>query len=223
MSTKILIADDEKKMLVLLKDFLEREDFQIITANDGREAYDKFIEDDSIGLVILDIMMPYMTGLEVCEKIRETSGVPIIMLTAKTREIDELFGFNRGADEYIRKPFSPSVLVARVKALLKRTIKLNIVYSDGVLHFDFDNHITKVNDEDIKLSKIEYRLLQYFIDNKSNVLTREQILNSVWGFDYVGTDRTVDTTINRLRGKLKSCSNYIETVHGFGYRFEVKQ
>ena len=151
MSTKILIADDEKKMLVLLKDFLEREDFQIITANDGREAYDKFIEDDSIGLVILDIMMPYMTGLEVCEKIRETSGVPIIMLTAKTREIDELFGFNRGADEYIRKPFSPSVLVARVKALLKRTIKLNIVYSDGVLHFDFDNHITKVNDEDIYL------------------------------------------------------------------------
>lgn len=222
MSAKVLIADDESKMLVLLKDFLERENYEVVTANNGLEAYNYFLDDPSIDLFILDIMMPKMDGLEVCEMIRETSSKPIIMLTAKTREVDELFGFKRGADEYIRKPFSPSVLVARVKALLKRTLNETYVFNEKLLYIDFGNHKTTVNNDDIKLSKIEYKLMKCFIDNRGLVLSREQLLNDVWGFNYEGTDRTVDTHINRLRSKLKETSSYIQTVHGFGYRFEVE-
>lgn len=221
MSTKILIADDEAKMLVLIRDFLVRENFEVVTASNGQIAYELYLEDPSIDLFILDIMMPVMDGLEACQKIRETSNKPIIMLTAKTREIDELFGFSRGADEYIKKPFSPTILVARVKALLKRTVKENTIYKDELLYIDFDTHSTLVKEQLIKLSKIEYKLLQLFVDNKNAVLSREQILDNVWGFDYEGTDRTVDTTINRLRTKLLECGSYIKTVHGFGYRFEV--
>jgi len=221
MSVKILIADDEAKMLVLLKDFLEREQFEVLTCKDGLEAYERFLDTPDIDLFILDIMMPRMDGLETCERIRETSQKPIIMLTAKTREMDELKGFHRGADEYIKKPFSPSVLVARVKALLKRTAETNAQYIDAKLFIDFDKHVCKVNDQAIKLSKTEYKLLQYFIENKDSIVSREQILNHVWGFNYEGTDRTVDTHINRLRIKLNECSSRIQTVHGFGYRFEV--
>jgi len=221
MGTKILIADDEAKMLVLIRDFLVRENFEVVTASNGQIAYNMYLEDPNIDLFILDIMMPVMDGLEACQKIRETSSKPIIILTAKTREIDELFGFRRGADEYIKKPFSPTILVARVKALLKRTVKENTIYKDDQLFIDFDTHSTIVKDKPIKLSKIEYKLLQLFVDNKNAVLSREQILDNVWGFDYEGTDRTVDTTINRLRTKLLECGVYIKTVHGFGYRFEV--
>lgn len=223
MATKILIADDEAKMLVLIRDFLIRENFEVVTASNGQIAYNMYLEDPDIDLFILDIMMPVMDGLEACQKIRETSNKPIIMLTAKTREIDELFGFSRGADEYIKKPFSPTILVARVKALLKRTVKENTIYKDDLLFVDFDTHTTMVEEQPIKLSKIEYKLLQLFVDNKNAVLSREQILDNVWGFDYEGTDRTVDTTINRLRTKLFKCGTYIKTVHGFGYSFEVKK
>lgn len=221
MSKKILIADDEKKMLIMLQDFLKRDQFEVISVSNGLEAYEAFLQDPTIDLVILDIMMPVMDGIEACAKIRETSDIPIIMLTAKTREVDELLGFHKGADEYIKKPFSPSVLVARVKALLKRTTKKQDTYNNGILNIDFINHIVKVDTNSIKLSKIEFKLLEYFIDNENSVLNRDQILNAVWGFDYVGTDRTVDTTINRLRIKLLEADTYIQTIHGFGYKFEV--
>ena len=221
MKTKILIADDEKRMLILLKDFLERADYEVVTASNGEDAYYKFIYSKDIDLVILDVMMPLMNGLEVCEKIRETSNVPIIMLTAKTQEHDELSGFVKGADEYIKKPFSPSVLVARVNAILKRTTKKSMIYRDDALMIDFNMHQTTVNKKIVKLGKIEYKILNYFIDNRGAVLSREQILDEVWGYDYEGTDRTVDTHINRLRNKLLECGNYIQTVYGFGYVFEV--
>ena len=221
MGIKILIADDESKMLVLLRDFLEREKYEVVTCMNGQAAYNKYLEDPDIDLFILDIMMPLMDGLEVCTRIRETSDKPIIMLTAKTREADELFGFNRGADEYIKKPFSPTVLIARVKALLKRSKSENNIYEDDLLYIDFDNHVSKINDKEIKLSKIEYKILKYLINNQNQVLSREQILNEVWGFDYEGTDRTVDTHINRLRMKLLECSKSVKTIHGFGYSFEV--
>jgi len=223
MSPKILIADDEQKMLHLLRDFLEREQYEVVTCHNGQVAYDLFIKHNDFDLVILDIMMPLMNGIETCEKIKQTSDVPIILLTAKTREIDELIGFHKGADEYIRKPFSPSVLVARVRALLKRKQINHPVFEQGYLYVDYDNHFVKVKDQPIKLSKIEIKLLHFFTDNINIVLSREQILNAVWGFDYEGTDRTVDTHINRLRIKLIDCGNYIQTVHGFGYRFEVLQ
>ncbi len=221
MKAKILIADDEKRMLILLKDFLERADYEVLTASDGEDAYYQFIYSKDVDLVILDVMMPRMNGLEVCEKIRETSNVPIIMLTAKTQEHDELSGFEKGADEYIKKPFSPSVLVARVNAILKRTTKKSMIYQDDALMIDFNMHQTTVNGKSIKLGKIEYKVLNYFIDNRGAVLSREQILDEVWGFDYEGTDRTVDTHINRLRNKLLECGSYIQTIYGFGYVFEV--
>lgn len=223
MKTKILLADDERKLLILLKDFFEKEKYEVILSDNGQMALDMFYSHDDIDLVILDVMMPLLNGWEVCERIRETSDVPIIMLTAKVNEHDELHGFMNGADEYIKKPFSPSVLIARVKVLLKRTQKVLYVFEFDNLKIDFKKHETIIDSNYIRLSKLEYKLLMFFIDNIDIVLSREQILDHVWGINYIGSDRTVDTHINRLRSKLLSYGKCIETIHGFGYKFEVNK
>jgi DNA-binding response OmpR family regulator len=220
MKIKILIADDETRMRVLISDFLTNEGYDVIEASDGKEAIENFFKDPSINLVILDIMMPYFDGLEVCEEIRKISKVPIIMLTAKNSENDELFGFRKGTDEYISKPFSPSILVARVNALINRTYNTENI-SKGNLEIEIETHTVKANGELIILSLTEYKLLLYMIENETTVLSRDALLNNVWGFDYEGTDRTVDTHINRLRMKLKTCGDYVTTVRGYGYKFEV--
>lgn len=221
MKIKILVADDETRMRILIGDFLSNEGYEIIEAADGREAINKFYEDQSIKLVILDIMMPYIDGLEVCAQIRKVSDVPIIMLTAKNTENDELSGFRKGTDEYIKKPFSPSILVARVNALVNRVYKTQEDILKGNLEINTETHTVKACEELINLSLTEYKLLMYMIENERQILSRDKLLNSVWGFDYEGTDRTVDTHINRLRIKLKNCGDYITTVRGYGYKFEV--
>lgn len=221
MKVKILVADDETRMRILISDFLCNEGYEIIEAADGNEAIEKFYNDPTINLVILDIMMPYMDGLEVCEEIRKISDVPIIMLTAKNTENDELSGFRKGTDEYIKKPFSPSILVARVNALINRTYKTQENLIKGDLEINTETHTVKASGELINLSLTEYKLLLYMIENETQVLSRDKLLNNVWGFDYDGTDRTVDTHINRLRIKLKECGDYIKTVRGYGYKFEV--
>jgi DNA-binding response OmpR family regulator len=218
---KILIADDEARLRILLSDFLVNEGYDILEAKDGQEALKLFIADSSIHLVILDVMMPYLDGWEVCEEIRKLSKIPIIMLTAKSRESDELNSFHKGADEYIRKPFSPSILVARVNALISRTYPDADQLILGDLSIDLNKHVVKIDNTFIDLSQLEYKLLYYLIQNKNSVLSREQLLNKVWGYDYEGTERTVDTHINRLRIKLTTCGDYIKTIRGFGYKFEV--
>lgn len=223
MGKKILMADDESRMRILVSDFLKHEGYEIIEAKDGLEALNLFLEDPTIHLVILDIMMPNMNGLEACKKIREVSQVPIIMLTAKSAERDELTGFNIGADEYITKPFSPSILVARVNALLKRSYSEVMVIERGVLFIDQEQHEAKVRGEVVELSQTEYKLLCYLIDHENKVLSRDQILDSVWGYDYFGTDRTIDTHMNRLRVKLKDAGIYVKTIRGYGYKFEVTE
>lgn len=219
MKRKILIADDEPRMLMLIQDFLGTE-FDIIASCDGQEAVNNF-KSHTIDLAILDIMMPKLSGLEVIKEIRKESDIPIILLTAKTTELDELTGFLTGADEYIKKPFSPSILKARVSAIIKRTYGNNDLTNVGCIQLDKQGAQIYVNHEALELSSTEYKLLCHFIDNKSIVMSRETLLNAVWGEDYIGTDRTVDTTINRLRIKLHSASHYIETVRGLGYKFEV--
>lgn len=221
MKIKILIADDETRMRILISDFLTNEGYEIIEAADGKQAIDIFYNDPEINLVILDIMMPYIDGLEVCAQIRKISDIPIIMLTAKNTEKDELYGFRKGTDEYIKKPFSPSILVARVNALVNRTYKNTDIMTKGNLEIDTQTHTVKSNEEIIALSLTEYKLLLYMIENETQVLSRDKLLNNVWGFDYDGTDRTVDTHINRLRVKLKTCGDYVTTVRGYGYKFEV--
>ncbi|SHH02588.1 response regulator transcription factor [Tepidibacter thalassicus] len=225
MSTKkVLIADDELRMRKLVGDFLKKEGYIIIEAENGRVALDIFNREDGIDLVILDVMMPEYDGWTVCREIRKTSNVPIIMLTARSEEFDELFGFEMGADEYVTKPFSPKILVARVNALLRRveSRKDKIKYFDG-LEIDYDAHIVYVEGNPIDLSPKEYELLIYMVENNGKALEREQILNKVWGYDYFGELRTVDTHINRLRIKLGKKSKLIKTVRGVGYRFEVKK
>ncbi|SHH33590.1 response regulator transcription factor [Clostridium grantii] len=221
MKKKILIADDEMRMRILISDFLINEGYEIIEASDGKEALEKFTNEPTIHLVILDIMMPYLTGWEVCEEIRKISKVPIIMLTAKNAENDELFGFKKGTDEYIKKPFSPSILVARVNALMDRTYGDSNLLIKDCLTIDTEKHIVKSQGDTIDLSITEYKLLLYMIDNENSVLSREQLISKVWGYDYDGTDRTVDTHINRLRIKLKESGDYVKTVRGYGYKFEV--
>lgn len=221
MKKKILIADDEMRMRILISDFLINEGYEIIEARDGKEAIERFLDEPTIHLVILDIMMPYFNGWEVCEEIRKVSKVPIIMLTAKNTENDELNGFKKGADEYIKKPFSPSILVARVNALMNRTYEENNKLNKGNLIIDTEKHLVKSKDNEIELSLTEYKMLLYMVQNEGTVLTRELLLNNVWGYDYEGTDRTVDTHINRLRIKLKELGDYIRTVRGYGYKFEV--
>lgn len=221
---KVLVVDDEVRMRKLVKDFLVKKDYKVIEAADGEEALEIFFKDKEISLVILDVMMPRMNGWDVCREIRKFSKVPIIMLTAKTSEEDELTGFECGADEYISKPFSPKILVARVDAILRRTAKSdeNGMLRAGVIEVNKVAHIVKVNDREVELSFKEFELLVYFMENKNIALSREQILNHVWNYDYFGDARTIDTHVKKLRAKLTKEADYIKTIWGMGYKFEVE-
>ena len=221
---KILVVDDESRMRKLVRDFLVRQDFDVVEAGDGEEALDLFYKDKSIALIILDVMMPKMNGWEVCREVRETSKVPIIMLTAKSEESDELIGFDLGVDEYIAKPFSPKILVARVEAILRRTNKIgeaSEVKKAGAIILDKTAHEVKLDGKTIDLSFKEFELLDYFLDNQGIALSRERILNGVWNYDYFGDARTIDTHVKKLRSKLGEHGDYIKTVWGMGYKFEV--
>lgn len=220
---KILVVDDESRMRKLVRDFLERAGFQVLEAGDGMEALDLFYEDQGISLIILDVMMPKLDGWEVCREIRKESKVPIIMLTARGEERDELNGFELGVDEYISKPFSPKILVARVNALLRRTSGLSMdqTIAAGGIEIDKAAHIVKIDGNMIDLSFKEFELLTYFIENQGIALSREKILNNVWNYDYFGDARTIDTHVKKLRNKLGDKGEYIRTIWGMGYKFEV--
>ena len=221
--TKILVVDDESRMRKLVRDFLTRSNYDVIEAEDGAQALDIFFEDQSIALIILDVMMPKMDGWEVCKEIRSYSKVPIIMLTAKTDERDELQGFQLGVDEYIAKPFSPKILVARVEAVLRRSMGAasEDVLSAGNIVIDKTAHIVTIEGKSIDLSYKEFELLTYFVENKGIALSREVILNHVWNYDYFGDARTIDTHVKKLRSKMGKQGEYIKTIWGMGYKFEV--
>ncbi|MFR8367841.1 MAG: response regulator transcription factor [Lachnospira sp.] len=223
-SLKVLMVDDESRMRKLVSDFLTRKGYQVIEAGDGEEAIDKFYEDKNISLVILDVMMPKMNGWDTCRQIRKNSNVPIIMLTAKSDEASELNGFDCGADEYISKPFSPKILTARVDALIRRSYSIDSseMIDVGGIVINKAAHIVKINDEEIELSFKEFELLTYFVDNKGIALSREKILNNVWNYDYFGDARTIDTHVKKLRKKLGDKGDYIKTIWGMGYKFEVE-
>lgn len=220
---KILVVDDEMRMRKLVKDFLIKKDYLVIEAKDGEEALDIFFSDNDISLIILDVMMPKVDGFEVLKEIRQYSKVPVIMLTAKGEERDELNGFEFGADEYISKPFSPKILVARVDALLRRS---NLLSEDskieaGILVLDKASHTVSVSGKSIDLSFKEFELLTYFMENQGIALSREKILNHVWNYDYFGDARTIDTHVKKLRSKMDEAGVYIKTIWGMGYKFEV--
>ena len=220
---KILVVDDESRMRKLVKDFLVRSDYEVLEAGDGEEALDIFYRAKDIALIILDVMMPKMDGWQVCREIRQTSKVPIIMLTARGEESDELMGFDLGVDEYISKPFSPKILVARVGAILRRTGKAGEcaeVKKAGKLTLDKTAHEVTIEGKPVELSFKEFELLDYFLDNQGIALSRERILNSVWNYDYFGDARTIDTHVKKLRSKLGECGDYIKTIWGLGYKFE---
>ena len=220
---KILVVDDESRMRKLVKDFLQREEFEVIEAGDGLEAMDRFYEDKNIALIILDVMMPKMDGWQTCREIRKESKVPIIMLTARGDERDELQGFELGVDEYISKPFSPKILVARVEAILRRTNALAAeeTISAGGIEIDKTAHMVKIDGKPVELSFKEFELLTYFVENQGIALSREKILNNVWNYDYFGDARTIDTHVKKLRSKLGDKGDYIKTIWGMGYKFEV--
>ena len=222
---KILVVDDESRMRKLVKDFLTKKNFQVLEAGNGEEAMDIFYEEKDIALIILDVMMPKMDGWEVCREIRKNSKVPIIMLTARSDERDELLGFDLGVDEYISKPFSPKILVARVEAILRRTGQSNPedVLSAGGLVIDKAAHLATVDGNPMELSFKEFELLTYFLENEGIALSREKILNSVWNYDYFGDARTIDTHVKKLRSKMGDKGEYIKTVWGMGYKFEVDE
>ena len=220
---KILVVDDESRMRKLVKDFLVRKDYQVIEAADGQEAIDIFFEQNDISLVILDVMMPKMDGWEVLKEIREYSKIPVIMLTAKGDERDELNGFELGADEYISKPFSPKILVARVDALLRRS---NLITEEakieaGGIVIDKASHTVTIDGKSVELSFKEFELLTYFMENQGLALSREKILNHVWNYDYFGDARTIDTHVKKLRSKMGERGECIKTIWGMGYKFEV--
>ena len=221
---KILVVDDESRMRKLIKDFLEREGYAILEAGDGMQALDIFYENKDVSLIILDVMMPRMDGWEVCKEVRRSSTVPIVMLTARSEERDELKGFELGVDEYISKPFSPKILVARVNALLKRVkgVGADDVIEVGGIAVDKAAHMVKVDGEQVELSVKEFELLVYFLEDQKMALTREKILNHVWDYDYFGDARTIDTHVKKLRSKLGEKGNYIKTIWGMGYKFEVE-
>ena len=222
---KILVVDDESRMRKLVRDFLEKKNFQVLEAGDGEEAMDIFYEEKDIALILLDVMMPKMDGWEVCREIRKNSKVPIIMLTARGDERDELLGFDLGVDEYISKPFSPKILVARVEAILRRAGQDagNDVLSAGGIVIDKAAHQASVDGEPMELSFKEFELLTYFLENQGIALSREKILNSVWNYDYFGDARTIDTHVKKLRSKMGAKGEYIKTVWGMGYKFEVDE
>ena len=221
---KILVVDDESRMRKLVKDFLGREGYQVLEAGDGLEAMEAFYAEKDIALIILDVMMPKMDGWQTCREIRQSSKVPIIMLTARGDERDELQGFNLGVDEYISKPFSPKILVARVNTLLRRS---NVLDADehveaGGIVVDKAAHQVQVDGKDVELSYKEFELLSYFLENQGIALSREKILNNVWNYDYFGDARTIDTHVKKLRSKLGDKGEYIKTIWGMGYKFEVQ-
>ena len=221
---KILVVDDESRMRKLVKDFLVRKNFEVIEAENGEQAIDLFFAKKDIALIILDVMMPKMDGWQVCREIRQYSKVPIIMLTAKSDEKDELLGFELGVDEYISKPFSPKILVARVEAVLRRTtVSEEGTIDIGGIILDKSAHQVKINGEEVELSYKEFELLTYFITNQGVALTREKILNNVWNYDYFGDARTIDTHVKKLRSKMGDKGDYIKTIWGLGYKFEVDE
>ena len=221
---KILVVDDEARMRKLVKDFLSVKGFTVLEASNGEEAVDLFFEQKDIALIILDVMMPKMDGWETCRTIRKYSQVPIIMLTARSEERDEMQGFNLGVDEYISKPFSPKILVARVEAILRRS---NAVSSDlieiGGIRIDKAAHQVTIDGQNIDLSYKEFELLTYFVENQGIALSREKILNNVWNYDYFGDARTIDTHVKKLRSKMGEKGDYIRTIWGMGYKFEVTE
>ncbi|MCM1273118.1 MAG: response regulator transcription factor [Clostridium sp.] len=221
--TKILVVDDESRMRKLVKDFLVKESFSVLEAQDGEQAVDIFMSTKDISLIILDVMMPKLDGYGVAEEIRKISKVPIIMLTAKSSERDEIHGFELGIDEYITKPFSPKILVARVQAVLRRSLsgQEENTISCGGISMDISAHKVMVDNEEIELSYKEFELLNYFLVNQGVALSREKILNNVWNYDYFGDARTIDTHVKKLRSKLGSKGDYIKTIWGMGYKFEV--
>ncbi len=221
---KILVVDDESRMRKLVKDFLIKRDYIVLEAEDGEEALNLFERNRDIALVILDVMMPKMDGWTACKELRKDSKVPIIMLTAKSDEYDELLGFQLGVDEYITKPFSPKILVARIDAILRRTNKLyeSEVISEGGITIDKSAHIVTVDGKQIDLSFKEFELLLYFVENKGIALSREKILNNVWNYDYFGDARTIDTHVKKIRSKLGDYGKNINTIWGMGYKFEDK-
>ena len=220
---KILVVDDEARMRKLVRDFLVKKEYIVVEAENGEQALEIFEEEEDISLIILDIMMPKLDGWQVCKAIRRESKVPIIMLTAKSEEQDELLGFELGVDEYISKPFSPKILVARVDAILRRTNKsaTDSVIKVGNIEVDKLAHIVKVCDKPIDLSFKEFELLVYFMENIGIALSREIILNAVWSYDYFGDARTIDTHVKKLRAKLTEDADYIKTIWGLGYKMEV--
>ena len=222
---KILVVDDESRMRKLVKDFLTKSNYEVIEAEDGAQAIDLFFEQNDIALIILDVMMPNMDGWQVCKEIREYSKVPIIMLTAKSDERDELQGFELGVDEYISKPFSPKILVARVEAILRRTSQASadeVIEAGGIL-INKAAHSVLVDGHPVDLSDKEFELLTYFVENKGIALSREKILNSVWNYDYFGDARTIDTHVKKLRSKMGEKGELIRTIWGMGYKFEVNE
>ena len=220
---KILVVDDESRMRKLVKDFLVRSNYEVLEAADGVEALDIFFENKGIAMILLDVMMPKMDGYEVVKEIRQYSKVPIIMLTAKDEEQDELLGFQLGVDEYIAKPFSPKILVARVEAVLRRSTQESsdnkLIVGDIVV--DKSAHNVTIGGEPIELSYKEFELLTYFMENKGIALSREKILDNVWNYDYFGDARTIDTHVKKLRSKMKERGNYIKTIWGMGYKFDI--
>lgn len=223
--TYILVVDDESRMRKLLKDFLSTKGYQILEAEDGEKALDIFAENrNKIKLVLLDVMMPKLDGWSVLRKIRQESNLPVIMLTARGEEQDELFGFELGVDEYISKPFSPKILVARVEAILKRVYgdTKQVKDYDGI-SIDQEGRTVKVDGKPVDLSLREYELLKYLLDNENIALSRDKILNNVWNYDYYGDSRTIDSHIKKIRHKLGKKGKYIETIRGIGYKFEIKK
>lgn len=223
--TYILVVDDESRMRKLLKDFLSAKGYHILEAEDGEKALDIFEENrNKIKLVLLDVMMPKLDGWSVLRKIRQESNLPVIMLTARGEEQDELFGFELGVDEYISKPFSPKILVARVEAILKRVYgdTKKIKDYDGIT-IDQEGRAVKVDGKQVDLSLREYELLKYLLDNENIALSRDKILNNVWNYDYYGDSRTIDSHIKKIRHKLGKKGKYIETIRGIGYKFEIKK
>ena len=220
---KILVADDESRMRKLIKDYLVREDYEVIEAENGEQALDMFYMDSDISLIILDVMMPKVDGFAVLKEVRETSSIPVLMLTAKGEENDVLNGFELGADEYINKPFSPKILMARVNAVLRRSTDDSIgkkVVEAGGIQLDVDAHVATNDGNPVELSVKEFELLYYFINNEGIALSREKILNHVWDYDYFGDARTIDTHVKKLRGKLGDKGDMIKTIWGMGYKFE---
>lgn len=220
--SKILVVDDESRMRKLVRDFLVKNNYEVLEAADGEEALNLFFEKNDIDLVILDVMMPKMDGWQVCREIRAYSKIPIIMLTAKSDERDELLGFELGVDEYISKPFSPKILVARVEAILRRTgqAAAELIVEAGGIRLDKQAHSVAVEGKPVDLSYKEFELLAYFMENKGIALSREKILNGVWNYDYFGDARTIDTHVKKLRSKMGAKGELIKTIWGMGYKFE---